>query len=68
MCICYIRNNDDNCLYAALFLAYVKKYKKIVLNGVEYLFTDDTIKNNLLIYEDINKISKTLKFYTLILK
>jgi hypothetical protein len=49
-------------------LAYVKKYSKIKLDGIDYEFSPDTIKKNLLIYEDIKKKSKTLKFYTLILK
>jgi hypothetical protein len=40
-CVFYVKNTDDNCLYAALFSAYAKHYGKFMLNGKEHEFSSD---------------------------
>ncbi|CAL6102645.1 Conserved_hypothetical protein [Hexamita inflata] len=48
----FVRNNDDACLYAALFLAYVYKMRAITLGEVEYKFSQNDFMRKLQKYQD----------------
>jgi hypothetical protein len=37
-CVFFIRNDDNNCLYAALFAALARRDKQVILNGTTYTF------------------------------
>jgi hypothetical protein len=68
-CVFFIRNDDDNCLYAALFVALAKRDNKVILDGTEYTFTYHDFETNrsLSNYAEKSK-TENLRFYTLKLK
>ena len=67
-----MKNTDDKCLYAALFLAYALENKEITINQITHKFDKDSYARQLSKYDSDkvvgNKVSekgkKNLYFFT----
>jgi hypothetical protein len=43
----FVKNTDDNCLYAALFLAYAKRNGDFTIDGQKYSFDKNSFQRAL---------------------
>jgi hypothetical protein len=68
-CVFFVRNEDDNCLYAALFLAMAYRDKCFKIDGEEYKFDSHAFKAGRAL-SNYNERCRTnnLRFFTLKLK
>jgi hypothetical protein len=68
-CVFFVRNDDNNCLYAALFLAYAYKRKYFQLDNLKHEFNSKHFETGRAL-SNYNVTSKTfnLRYFTLKLK
>jgi len=57
-----VKNTDDKCLYAALFLAFVYNKTEVEINNKIYKFDEKSYVRHFCNYEEKGK--KNLYFYT----
>jgi hypothetical protein len=68
-CVFFVRNDDDNCLYAALFAALARRDNKFIIDNDTYEFDSHSFENGrALCNYNIKCKTKNLRFFTLKLK
>ena len=65
--IYFVKNTDENCLYAALFCAFAYKFNKFQINGETFQFDKNFKERAMQDYKQISK-TKNLRFFALLLK
>jgi hypothetical protein len=68
-CVFFVRNDDDNCLYAALFAALAHRDNQFTIDNDTYEFDSDSFKpTRALSNYSVKCKTKNLRFFTLKLK
>jgi hypothetical protein len=68
-CVFFVRNEDDNCLYAALFAALAYRDRKVVIDNTEHTFDKhDFERDRSMSNYNVQSKTRNLRYFTLKLK